>query len=98
MRVTCFGITFWYHSMQARHRRTLELIAVHPASGNVRWADVEALFRHLGGTIREAEGSRIAVVLFGEVRVFHRPHPRPDADKGAVASVQKWLKSNGVIA
>ena len=50
----------------------------------------------LGGKISEREGSRIAVVLFGEVRVFHRPHPSPNTDKGAVASVRKWLEQHGV--
>ena len=44
----------------------------------------------------EREGSRIGVKLFGEVRVFHRPHPSPDTDKGAVESIRKWLKDNGV--
>ncbi|WP_231493923.1 type II toxin-antitoxin system HicA family toxin [Mannheimia varigena] len=47
--------------------------------------------------MEEREGSRIAVVLFGQVKVFHRPHPSPDTDKGAVASVKKWLSENGVI-
>ena len=42
------------------------------------------------------EGSRVAVVLFGEVRVFHRPHPSPSTDKGAVASIRKWLEQHGV--
>ena len=28
----------------------------------------------------EREGSCVAVVLLGEVRVFHRPHPSPDTD------------------
>ena len=45
--------------------------------------------------VNEREGSRIAVVLFGEVRVFHRPYPSPDTDKGAVASIRKWLEENG---
>jgi hypothetical protein len=45
--------------------------------------------------IQEREGSLIAVVLFGEVRVFHRPHPSPDTDKGAVPSIPKWLEENG---
>ncbi len=50
----------------------------------------------LGAVICEREGSRISVVLFGEVRVFHRPHPSPNTDKGAVASIREWLKANGV--
>lgn len=84
--------------MHASHKRTLRLIANHPTSGNVKWSDVEALFVHLGARVTEAAGSRVAVVLFDEVRVFHRPHPRPDTDKGAVASIRKWLFNDGVIA
>ncbi len=82
--------------MKRKHQRTLELLFTHPTSGSVRWSDVEALFKELGADVSEREGSRIAVVLFNEVRVFHRPHPSPDTDKGAVASVRKWLESHGV--
>lgn len=46
--------------------------------------------------VSEREGSRIAVVLFDEVHVFHRPHPSPKTDKGAVVSVKKWLEQHGV--
>ena len=67
-----------------------------PTSGNVRWSDVEALFVELGAEVSEREGSRVAVVLFEEVRVFHRPHPSPNTDKGAVASIRKWLEQHGV--
>jgi hypothetical protein len=54
------------------------------------------LFVELGGEVSEREGSRIAVVLFGEVRVFHRPHPAPTTDKGAAVSIRKWLEKHGV--
>jgi hypothetical protein len=37
------------------------------------------------------------VVLFGEVRVFHRPHPSPSTDKGALSSIRKWLEQHGVL-
>jgi hypothetical protein len=50
----------------------------------------------LGAEISEAEGSRVLIRLFGERRVFHRPHPSSDTDKGAVASVRKWLDANEV--
>jgi hypothetical protein len=49
------------------------------------------VFLELGGDVSERAGSRLAVVLFGEVRVFHRPHPSPDTDNGAVASIRQWL-------
>ncbi len=86
-----------YHiPVRATHRKTLEAIFSRPVRGGIRWADIEALFRELGAEVTEREGSRIGVYLFGEVRVFHRPHPSPDTDKGAVASVRKWLEGNGV--
>ncbi|PWW12171.1 MULTISPECIES: type II toxin-antitoxin system HicA family toxin [Pseudidiomarina] len=65
-------------------------------SGNVQWRDIEALFVEIGAEVSEREGSRVAVVLFGEVRVFHRPHPSPSTDKGAVASIRKWLKQHRI--
>ncbi|MEH3117154.1 MAG: type II toxin-antitoxin system HicA family toxin [Methylorubrum populi] len=82
--------------MKKRHRTTLEAIFARPVSGSIRWADIEALFVALGAEVSEREGSRIGVFLFGEVRVFYRPHPSPDTDKGAVASVRKWLDEHGV--
>ena len=82
--------------MKRKHQRTLELIFSRPVSANVRWADIEALFGELGAEISEREGSRVEVCLFGLVRVFHRPHPSPDTDKGAVAAIRKWLEENGV--
>lgn len=83
-------------SMKRRHQRTLELIFSRPVSCNVPWWDIAALFVELGGEVSERAGSRVAVVLFGEVRVFHRPHPSPDTDKGAVTSIRKWLEEHGV--
>ena len=82
--------------MKRRHQRTLELIYARPTSANIQWRDIEMLFVELGAEICEREGSRVAVVLFGEVRVFHRPHPSPNTDKGAVASTRKWLEQHGV--
>jgi len=82
--------------MKLRHKRTLELIFARPSSGNIRWDDIVLLFRELGAETKEREGSRVEVFLFGQVRVYHRPHPRPDTDKGAVANVRKWLEQNGV--
>jgi hypothetical protein len=82
--------------MQRKHERTLELIFKHPTSANIKWSSIEALFKELGAKIKEREGSRVAVVLFSEVRVFHRPHPSPDTDKGAVSSIRKWLEQHGV--
>lgn len=82
--------------MKRKHRKTVALIFTHPVSANIKWRDIEALFIELGAKISEREGSRVEVFLFGEVRIYHRPHPRPDTDKGAVVSIRKWLKANEV--
>ncbi|GAA5234887.1 type II toxin-antitoxin system HicA family toxin [Verticiella sediminum] len=82
--------------MKARCRKTLELIFSRPTPAGVKWSDAVALFVELGAEITGREGSRVAVFLFGQVKVMHRPHPSPDMDKGAVASTRKWLEENGV--
>jgi hypothetical protein len=82
--------------MKRKHHKTLELIFRRPVSGNIKWDDIETMLVALGAEVSEREGSRVAVVLFDEVKVFHRPHPTPDTDKGAVSSVRKWLESHGV--
>ncbi len=82
--------------MKRKHQKTLDAIYARPVSANIQWRDIEALFVELGADISEREGSRIAVVLFDEVRVFHRPHPSPDTDKGAVASIRKGFEQHGV--
>ena len=86
-----------YHLCVKRtHSKTLQAIFAHPISANIAWKDIEALFVALGADVSEREGSRVAVWLFSEVRVFHRPHPSPHTDKGAVASVRRWLDQHGV--
>lgn len=82
--------------MKRKHERTLVAIFTRPVSANIKWSDIEALFIALGAEISEREGSRVAVFLFDEVRVFHRPHPSPTTDKGAVASIRSWLNDNEV--
>jgi len=82
--------------MKRKHQKTLELLFARPVSANIKWRDIEALFTALGAELIEREGSRIEVFLFGEVRVFHRPHPSPDTDKGAVANIRDWLKEHEV--
>lgn len=82
--------------MHRKHQRTLEQIYQRPTSGTIPWTDIESLLRAPGADISEGEGSRVAVVLYGEVRVFHRPHPSPNTDKGAVTSIRKWLEFHEV--
>lgn len=83
--------------MKRKHAKTLAAIFSHPTPANIQWRDIEALLKSLGAEIEEQEGSRVAVILFDQVQVYHRPHPEPTTDKGAVASVRRWLESHGVM-
>jgi hypothetical protein len=76
----------------SKHDSTLAAILAKPARANVKWADIEALFVYHGGEIIEGDGSRIRVALNGIRANFHRPHPSPDTDKGALKSVRRFLK------
>ncbi|GMV56100.1 MAG: hypothetical protein AMXMBFR6_19050 [Betaproteobacteria bacterium] len=82
--------------MKRKHQRTLESIFFRPVSANVRWAEIAALFVELGGQVAGREGARVLVRLFGDRRVFHRTHPEPTTDKGAVEAIRKWLEEHGV--
>ena len=82
--------------MNARHLATLRRIFAEPTPANLRWRDIEALLRAAGADIREGAGSRVRVALNGIRAVFHRPHPRPDANRGAVRAVRDFLAAAGV--
>ncbi|MEQ1606073.1 MAG: type II toxin-antitoxin system HicA family toxin [Pyrinomonadaceae bacterium] len=82
--------------MKSKDRKLLEKIFARPVSGNIRWTEMVSLFKSLGAEISEAQGSRVRVFLFDEIRVFHRPHPSPMIDKGAVESIRKWFSEHEV--
>lgn len=80
----------------SKHDDTLAAIFATPTRANIKWRDIEALFRHHGATITEGRGSRVRVELNGVRATIHRPHPRPDANKGTVESVRKFLTEAGI--
>lgn len=82
--------------MNKKQRKTLEAIFENPARSDVRWSDVEKLFRALECEITEGSGSCIRVRLENERAVFHRPHPEPETDKGAIKSVRRFLVNAGI--
>jgi hypothetical protein len=79
-----------------KQRETLRAIFTEPPLSNVKWSDIESLFRHLEAEISEGNGSRVRVVLNGVKAVFHRPHPRKEVDKGALVSVRRFLDNAGI--
>lgn len=82
--------------MNATHQKTLERIFEKPERGDIPWHDIESLFIALGGEVSEGRGSRVRVALNGVRAVFHRPHPRKEANKATVKSVRRFLTEAGV--
>ncbi len=80
----------------SKNRKTLEDIFAIPVRANIRWPDAETLLRAHGATITEGAGSRVRIELNGVRAVFHRPHPRPETDKGAVVALRKFLEEAGI--
>ena len=81
--------------MKAKHLKTLHLVFSRPTPAGVKWPDVRALLIAMGASVSQREGSRVAIELFGQIKVMHRPHPSPDMDKAAVASLRQWFEDNG---
>ena len=84
--------------MNKRHRRTFDAIFAQPISGNIKWRDVESLLKTLGSVLTERAGSRVSVSLNDHIVVFHRPHPSPNMDKGAIRDLRKFLQNAGITS
>ena len=82
--------------MNSRQRKTLESIFKDPVSANIVWRDIESLLNALGCEITEGSGSRVRLALSGIRAVFHRPHPDPNTDRGAVKSMRRFLTEAGI--
>ena len=82
--------------MRKKHRKTLDAVFSRPTQANIKWDNVEALLKAFGAYIEERKGSRVAIELNDVVAIFHRPHPEKEIDKGAVASIRRFLKEAGV--
>lgn len=82
--------------MNTKQRNTLKQIFENPVPGDIKWKDIESLLSALGAEITEGRGSRVRISLKNVKACFHRPHPRPDTDRGAVKSVRKFLEQVGI--
>ena len=77
--------------MNSRQRKTLALVYKDPLSANIVWKDIESLLNAVGCEITEGSGARVRLALNGVRAVFHRLHPDPKTDRGAVKSMRRFL-------
>jgi len=82
--------------LRAKHRKTLQAIFARPVRANISWVDIENLLVACGAEISAGRGSRVRIALNNVRAVFHRPHPRKETDKGAVAAMRRFLIEAGV--
>ncbi|TVR02331.1 MAG: type II toxin-antitoxin system HicA family toxin [Spirochaetaceae bacterium] len=87
----------WYHTaVNSKQRKTLEAVFTDPVKAGILWVDIESLLLSSGALMKEGAGSRVGFSLNGVDLIVDRPHPRKEADKGAVKSVRKFLTNAGV--
>lgn len=82
--------------MNARHRKTLAAIFARPTLASILFADIEALFRALGGSVTERAGSRVKIEIAGEQWRCHRPRPGKEAKRYQVEEARELLGRMGV--
>lgn len=91
-----FSIILWYYYGMGKHAKTLQAIFATPTRSNILWSDVESLLKAYGAQLTAGKGSRVRIALRGVRAVFHRPHPRKEADRGTVESMRRFLSEAGV--
>ena len=82
--------------MNARQRRTLELIYSLPVPASLEWLRIESLLISLGAQVVEGHGSRVRFELNGIIATFHRPHPTKEAMPYQVHDARALLEQAGV--
>jgi hypothetical protein len=66
--------------MNAKHTKILQAIFAKPTASSVR----------------EGDGSRVALHLGNFVKHAHRPHPGKEAKKYQIEEIRLWLEAQGI--
>jgi hypothetical protein len=83
--------------MNKKQQRILEAIQASPPPANLKWNDIEALFKALGAVVSQGNGSRVRVSLNGVKAVFHKPHPNNEVGRGCVRDIRLFLETANII-
>ncbi|MFJ4346716.1 type II toxin-antitoxin system HicA family toxin [Pseudomonas sp. NPDC089401] len=82
--------------MNTRYRKIYDAIFRAPTTASLAFAEVEALVLHLGGQVLERQGSRVKLVLGGQIWRCHRPHPGKEAKRYQIEEAREFLLRAGV--
>jgi hypothetical protein len=75
------------------HRRTLDRILRHPATGNIEWREVKSLLDAVGATTEEHNG-KLQVTLGGETEVLEPPSGK-DVDAQMIVDLRRMFTRAG---
>ena len=78
-------------TLTGSHLRTYHTIFQHPASHNLQWHDVHALFRHLAQVEAEPNGN-LRVTRNGQSLVLHPPRTKDVADTEELMALRHFLQ------
>ncbi len=82
--------------MNHRQRKVLQSLFAHPASGNIKFVDVEHMLAALGAEVDTKTHNRIAVTLEGRTMLLH--NIGHDLSKDEIGQVRHFLESCGVTS
>ena len=82
--------------LSTKDRHTLGRIYQHPASHNLEWHDVIALFNHIG-TAEEMENGHVTLTLSGESKVFGRGLDKDISCVEQVLEIRSFLKAGEIV-
>ncbi len=83
--------------MNKTQKNTLEGIFSDPVPTTLEWRRIESLFKAIGATVIEGNGSRVKFELNGVIATFHRPHPKKEAKPYQVRDARTFLKEVGIM-
>ncbi len=78
------------------HLRTYNAIFQHPASHNLQWHDVRALFRQLA-VVEEEPNGNLRVTRNGQVLVLHPPRTKDVAEIDELMSLRHFIERSEAI-
>lgn len=65
--------------------------------GQVKWVELTTLFKHLGFTKIEGEGSRVTFTDGDVIIKLHKPHPQKEVKAYAIRQIKQILDDEGFI-
>ena len=83
-------------SLSGSDLRTYQRIFQHPASHNLEWRDVHALFHHLAEVVAEPNGN-LRVSRTGQVIVLHPARTKDVADTDELLTLRHFLERSETI-